>query len=547
MRGLLLWALLGLALPAAAAPHIEFDAAASVAFPSLAVPRGVRATGMGEAYTAAGDDVYALQWNPAGLAALRDLQLGFADNQWNSALGVRQNMLTYGQAMSPGSGAALALDYFNLGTLEQRDANGGLLGSAAASAFSGTLGYGRSLVPGGKWRAGLAAEYVQQTLYGSTQAGYGGGLGLLYDLSHGLTAGLAFSHLGVGLQGFNLPSQLQAGLALRLSEPRLTLAAEAQVPFSSSPLISAGAELEVSSIFLRGGYRQSLGGPDSAVQSGLSAGAGFKVGLLRLDYSFTPYSDLAMVHRVQATVGLPRDFFGGRVVAMEGTSATAEAYYKTAYALEGAGETLKALVQYQRCVENYPEALRAQPQTFYVDALKKVEELQASLAKGGDHEQIKRLTREALAAAEAEVKAGRIKDAIARLEDAQRMDMDDPDLEEALRSARLAQQARLSGFRNAARTADKSGNLVSAVSSYIKLLALEPQDPEATAYMAKNRQRLKAVLQAMDRRAIYDYVGGKLAPAIKTWTEGDALDYFGDLDFKRNLGKARKQMELRGN
>ena len=50
------WFLAAPALMQAAA-EVEYYSAAGISFPTLAVPVGVRATGMGNAYTAAGDDV----------------------------------------------------------------------------------------------------------------------------------------------------------------------------------------------------------------------------------------------------------------------------------------------------------------------------------------------------------------------------------------------------------------------------------------------------------------------------------------------------------
>src|ERR1700722_1324915 len=123
-----------LALPGfAAAAQIEFDPQASVSLPTLEVPVGVRATGMGEAYTAVGDDVYALHWNPAGLADMHDYELGLSETQWDAALGEQQDLVTYGQGIGSLAGAALSVDYFGLGSLQERDEYGNLLGSSSAS------------------------------------------------------------------------------------------------------------------------------------------------------------------------------------------------------------------------------------------------------------------------------------------------------------------------------------------------------------------------------------------------------------------------------
>jgi len=100
---------------ASGAASIDLYGPAAISFPTLAVPVGVRAIGMGEAYTASGNDVYALHWNPAGLAKVSGFQLGLAHNEWSSELGMRQEFISYGQSLSPKSGMGLSVNYFSLG------------------------------------------------------------------------------------------------------------------------------------------------------------------------------------------------------------------------------------------------------------------------------------------------------------------------------------------------------------------------------------------------------------------------------------------------
>lgn len=540
---------LTLALPGLApSAEIEFDPQASVSLPTLEVPVGVRATGMGEAYTAVGDDVYALHWNPAGLADMHDVELGLSETQWDAAQGEQQDLLTYGQGIGLLSGAALSVDYFGLGSLQERDENGNLLGSASASVLEGSAGYGANLLLKGL-RGGLSLEFAQQSLYGVDQAGFGAGFGLLYNpvpgLVPGLTAGLAFNNLGVGLEGFTLPSTAQGGLALRLPDDNLILSVEAEAPFNSGPVLKAGFEWGVDVLYLRAGYRQALEGADAYEQSGFSAGVGFKKGPLRLDYSYTPYGDLSAVQRFEVTVALPKDFFAPQVVYEEGTSSTAQAYFKQAQDLEAGGDDLRALVRYELCLDNYPEQLKAQPQAFYLEAVQKAGQLEAAMSQnGGNQAQIRELSKESLAAAGQSVKTGHYKIAIARLQQALRLDPRNPDLADALENDQSILRGKLSAARDAARFGSKQGDLGMAVENYRALLALEPDDAEALAFMKRNRDDLRALLQSMDRKASYFYVAGQLEEAVKVWTDGQALNYFGDVDFERNLEKARKQLEL---
>ena len=535
--------LIGLA-SAAQGAQITFDSAADNAFPTLAIPVGVRATGMGDVYTAVGDDVYALRWNPAGLARMEGFQVGLMDNEWSSVLGLREDFFAYGQPLESGGAWAVSVDYFNLGQLEQRDNSGALIGTSNASALGFNLGYARPLLGRQDLKVGLSLEALQQKLFGAAQWGYGLNPGLLWDPSATWSLGLSFNHLGLSSAGGSTPAELQAGVSSQWLAKTLILAADAELPREGTPALKAGGELAYDALRFRAGWRQPLGGGDPQT-GGFTAGVGFQAGLVMLDYSYTPYANLSTVQRVQATVQLPLDFFQPRVSLAEGSTATAQVYFDQGQEQERHGETLKALIQYQRCVESYPAAQRSAPQPFYAVAAKKIVDLQTQLAKGGDHTQIQKLSADSLSQADLYIKASRFKDAISRLVQARQLDPDNADIAAKLLVARQDLENRLGGARDEAHAAVKAGNLIQAVQSYRKVLAVDPEDAEAISYLTAHRDSIKTVLQGIDRKAIYFYVAGQLQDAIKAWSDGQALDYFGDVDFKRNIDKARVQLQLR--
>jgi hypothetical protein len=544
MRRGLAWLALAALAAAAPAAEISFDPAANNAFPTLSVPVGVRATGMGDVYTAVGDDVYSLRWNPAGLARMQGYQVGLMDNEWASTLGLRQDFFAFGMALDGGAAWALSVDYFNLGQLDQRDGSGALLGTVDASALGVNFGYAWPLFGRPDLKLGVAAEALQQKLYGAGQWGYGLSPGVLWDLGPRWSLGLSVNHLGLSAAGGSTPTEAQAGVSSLWLARTLVLAADAELPEAGTPALKVGGELAYDALRFRAGWRQPLGGTDSQT-GGFTAGVGFQAGLVTLDYSYTPYGDLSTVQRIQATVSLPRDFFAPHVSVAEGTTTSAMAYFDQAKDQELHGETLKALVQYQRCVEAYPEAQRAAALPFYGVAVKKIQDLQTQLAKGGDRTQILKLSADAVGQADLLLKAGRFKEAVNRLEQARQLDPNNALVLARLKDAHQAMDDRLSGSRDAAHFAVKDNNLAMAVESYRKVLAVDPGDSEALAYLTAKRGAIKALLQSIDRKAIYFYVGGQLEDAIKAWSDGAALDYFGDVDFKRNIDKARVQLQLR--
>jgi hypothetical protein len=535
-----------LCLFGSSAAQFEFYSAAGASFPTLAVPVGVRAIGMGDAYTATGDDVYSLNWNPAGLAKISGYQLGLADNEWSTALGIRQDYISYGQVLGDHAGLGVSLNYFDLGQLDERDANtGALLGESNASVFAGTVGYGLSILSE-RIKLGVALEYADQDLYGSSLTDFDGTLGMVYDYNSRLSYGLSVNHIGTGAQGFNPPESVNLGVADTFFDRNLTIAIDAQLPFSSETMINAGFEYILSFLALRAGYRQAINAPDGDVQSGPTAGVGLKAGAFHLDYAYVPYGNLSTVGRVELTVELPSDFFKSQAVGPVASTITAREFYEEAVDSEYEGDTLQALIEYQRCVESYPDSAKRHPQDFYQTAIDKVKSLQIAMDKRGDTGQIAKLLRDALVRARDYMAKQEYTKAIQELEGAKKIDPTSQAMDPLIKDARRALEGRLVTFRAAAEAADKDDNLSLSVENYKKLVSLDPTDPEAIAFFTKHREDILAMLRDLHRKGIYEYVAGHLESAIRIWTNGQSLDYFGDVDFKRDIDKAQKAIDLRG-
>ena len=264
---------------ASAAPELTLYNSAKVAMPSLGVPIGVRAVGMGEAYTAAGRDISALHWNPAGLARVGGYQLGLMHNEWSSALGLRQEYLAYGMGLGQRSGLAVSANYFNLGTLTERSSTGALGLESGAFAFAGTVGYGTSLLNSDALKLGLSAEFGMESLFKQSTTAVGGGLGLQYDVTREFTIGAAVNHLGSTSSGFSPPTEANFGGAYAFNNRVVILAVDGGMPFNGDPSVRSGLEVNLGSLSLRGGWRQSFSSVAGSVQSGPTAGAGFRAGV----------------------------------------------------------------------------------------------------------------------------------------------------------------------------------------------------------------------------------------------------------------------------
>jgi hypothetical protein len=546
----LLFCLAGMAagLGASAAPELTLYPASKVALPVLGVPIGVRAVGMGEAYTAAGGDVNSLHWNPAGLGRIDGFELGLMHNEWSTTLGLRQEYLAYGMSLGPASGLAASFNYFSLGTLAERSSTGALGAESGAAALSGSLGYAGGFLQDGKLKLGAAAEFGMESLFKQGSSAFGGSLGLLYDFNRQFSLGLSALHLGAAGGGFSPPSEARAGLAFATASKALVLGLDSSLPFNGDPSVNAGAELNFSGLSLRGGWRQSFSSVEGDVSSGFTAGAGFKSGFFALDYAFVPYGDFSTTHRVAVSVELPADFFKPKVIGAESSTVTARSYYDKGMDQEKKGNLLQALVEFQRAKDAYPPEMVKQKnvQFFYRNALRKIASIQKEMEKSGSNEQVRKLVAKALNEGQEYMQRKRYKDASRRFRDALAMESDNKAAKDALESAQSALRRRKRELLASASQNYDSGRLSNAILDYREVLSLDEGDDSALAFFRGHKAEIADHLRRIHRKGIDLYVSGRIREAVKQWKDGLKLDPEDPINFRRDIDKAEKVLEVRG-
>lgn len=175
---------------------------------------GARVVGLGNAYTAVADDVYAVYYNPAGLATLDRPQLGTTYSKLFAGLSDNSNpqnsFLAYESPIRRGTQGAygLAWNYFTLDSLyEEMSLYGSygrqLLPEAAPSGLFGGLSLkylsrsvGTTAVAGNALGpTGAATGLVDPVLKNGSNSNLDVDLGALYRLKPRVTVGLAIQHL----------------------------------------------------------------------------------------------------------------------------------------------------------------------------------------------------------------------------------------------------------------------------------------------------------------------------------------------------------------
>jgi len=156
---------------------------------------------------------------------------------------------------------------------------------------------------------GGTVKIINQQLDDKSALGVAADIGLQYKLNkEGLVMGLALQNMGYEApfitEASPLPMNLKVGIANKFADSKLTLSSDLNYSILDSIwAVGAGIEYWVHPVFaIRAGYKYNSAINNTlGALAGLTCGAGFKIGILGIDYALVPYGDLGYTHRV--TVG----------------------------------------------------------------------------------------------------------------------------------------------------------------------------------------------------------------------------------------------------
>ena len=292
-------------------PLLAMLAAAPVAagpsgFAFLEVPAGARASALGGAFAVSGEGVEASFWNPAGLAVVDGIQITGAHVE--AFQNFRHDQFAIAGPWL-GGGVSVSVRAFYSEPIVARDDLGNEIGTFGGHDLGFGLAYGRSLAAG--VRVGASARLIRERIAELSTGTYGFGAGATWQSPDrpALRLGVMVDNIGPDArytfadgpgEPVPLPMALQAGGAYHWSlagATRVGASLETRMTRGRPGVAMLGGELtHPTGAALRLGVRVN----DDA--SRFSAGAGYALAALRLDYAFVADRlDIGDSHRVSFT------------------------------------------------------------------------------------------------------------------------------------------------------------------------------------------------------------------------------------------------------
>ena len=306
----------------------EMNKSGTTAAQFLKIGIGSRAIGMGGAYTATADDINSLYWNPAGLASIYSREAYFNHVDWISD--VKLDFAGFGIEVPSFGTLGAFVSLLSMGSMEVRttaqpEGTGEMFD--AGSMLIG-ISYARNLTD--EFSIGFNAKYISEFIWHESEASFAFDIGTLYKISflNELRIGASISNFGPKMQlagrditqitqvgsgdgniintdlqldSFELPLLFRIGVAvdaIKNSDSRLTLAADAVHPNDNSEYVNTGLEYSWNEMFfIRTGYRSLF---EKEGEQGLTMGVGLNYRLIEsvkliVDYAYQDFGRLKNV------------------------------------------------------------------------------------------------------------------------------------------------------------------------------------------------------------------------------------------------------------
>lgn len=294
------------------------NGAAGAAF--LKVSPCPRGTAMGEAYTAITEDACSVWWNPAGLANAEGAGLTAAYN--DSMEDVASQYLSAVYPLRYGSTLGFNMTRLSVPPFQGYDAQGAKTSRVDAADMAVGAAYGRALlkdeIERPVFNVGAGIKMVSERLDNASANTAALDLGAVYYIrpdnywiskapAQEFRVGLAVKNLGPGLKFDKRVAPLPMAVTLGCSwhshpggSASLIFSLDQTVSKDEKYYAALGTEYVAFQLLsLRAGYRT---GQD--IGSGVRIGVGFRLSMLDIDYSMSPYGGLGAMHKVGVSMRL---------------------------------------------------------------------------------------------------------------------------------------------------------------------------------------------------------------------------------------------------
>lgn len=247
---------------------------------TLLMPAGAAPTALGEAYSAATDDICAMRYNPASLSSLKNGHVSFL---YQKALADdSMGQLMVGTPYKKNHAFGFSIGTYDGGELTLRDGNRREIITAKKDLVI-NFGYGRQLK---KTSVGITGKYLSSELVGYKASAVAFDLGLQQALRSRFRLGLSLQNFGTGLkyadQEEKLPRMITPGFSYQLKHGRYESQLSLDIPYLLNEKkndVAMGVETRLGLLAVRMGYRSGR-----ELQK-FSMGAGVLMGRMTFDYA----------------------------------------------------------------------------------------------------------------------------------------------------------------------------------------------------------------------------------------------------------------------
>jgi hypothetical protein len=158
----------------------------------LKINDGTRPAAMGGAYTAMGDDVYSINYNPAGLSYLKATQVVLL--HLDSLADIQYEFLSFGTAWGSSNVLGANIIYRHMPPIDNQNGNP----AVSSDDILGSVSYARKIAD--NLRLGATVKFLKTDLasYSASTIAFDIG-GVLDHLPYGIKAGLSIQNLGPGM------------------------------------------------------------------------------------------------------------------------------------------------------------------------------------------------------------------------------------------------------------------------------------------------------------------------------------------------------------